>query len=466
MVKKFVRDEGKLLAKARKISILEGASYSVSDGFGFRNVTPFLLEIGKTSQNINMFVSFLSSIPGLLASAAQVFSARLVENHSRKKIVSLSVFFQAFLWLAMLIPGVMYFYFQSNVEYSSILLIAIYSAMVLAGAISGPAWSSWMKDIVPENRGTYFAKRNRIAGLVSFIFAIIGGFLLDYFKHTKIFLAFIILFFFSFIFRSISGYLFTKQYEPKFKLKDGYYFSFWEFVKKMRFNNFGRFTLFIALISFCVAIASPFFAVYMLRDLHFSYIQYIAVSLLPAVVTLIFLPFWGRFSDKYGSFQIMKITGFFIPLLPLLWMFTLFFKDNPVLLFSYLFITETLSGFFWGGFNLASGNFIYFAVTRERIGICSSYFNLLNAIGVFVGATIGGFLAYINLSFLFSSLLIVFVVSSILRFVVYFTMINKFNEVTLVRKFSFKDHIIEKFEEISLLFSGLKTDIFKVREAE
>lgn len=466
MARKVVSKEERLKKTARKISILEGASYSVSDGFGFRNVTPYLLEIGKTSPNLNMFVSFLSSIPGLLSSAAQVFSARLVENHSRKRIVSISVFFQALMWLAMLIPGIMYFYFQKDAEYSSILLIVIYSSMVLVGAIAGPAWSSWMKDIVTENRGTYFANRNRIAGLVSFVFAIIGGFLLDYFKHTKIFIAFIILFFFSFVFRSLSGFLFTKQYEPKFKLHDGYYFSFLDFVKKMRFNNFGRFTLFISLISFCVAIASPFFAVYMLRDLHFSYIQYIAVTLLPSVVTLICLPFWGRFSDKYGSFQVMKITGLFIPFLPLLWMCTLFFKDNLILLFSYLFITETLSGFFWGGFNLASGNFIYFAVTRERIGICSSYFNLLNAIGVFVGATIGGLLAYFTVPFLFSSLLLVFFASSFSRFVVYFVMIDKFREVTEVTEFSLKDHIMEKFEEISLFFSGLKTDIFRIGEAE
>jgi MFS family permease len=466
MVKRVIKNEEKLKSTARKISTIEAASYSVSDGFGFRNVTPFLLEIGKSSSNINMFVSFLSSIPGLLASTAQVFSARLVEKYSRRQIVSISVFLQAFMWLVLLVPGIMYFYFQKDSEYSSILLIIIYSLLVLFGAISGPAWSSWMKDIVSENRGSYFANRSRIAGTVSFVFAIIGGFLLDYFKQTKIFVAFIILFSFSFIFRSISGFLFTKQYEPKFKLTDGYYFSFWEFFKKMRFNNFGRFTIFISLVSFSVAISSPFFAVYMLRDLNFSYIQYFIVTLISSVVTLVCLPFWGKFADKYGSFQTMKLTGLFISLVPLFWIPTMFFRGNLVLLFSYLFITETISGFVWSGFNLASGNFIYFAFTRERIGICSSYFNLLNSFGAFFGAILGGLLAYLHFSFFFSSLLFVFIVSGLVRWLVYSIMINKFQEVIPVSTFSLKDHLLEKFEDLALFFSGLKTDIFKIGEAE
>ena len=48
-------------------------------------------------------------------------------------------------------------------------------------------------------------------------------------------------------------------------------------------------------------IASPFFAVYMLEELKFSYYMYIAVILSSSIFYLLFLPLAGKFSDKYGN---------------------------------------------------------------------------------------------------------------------------------------------------------------------
>jgi MFS family permease len=73
------------------------------------------------------------------------------------------------------------------------LIIIVYTLLILFGAFGGPAWISWMKDLVTADSGKYFGKRSRIATLIALICMFIGGFILDYFKQTHIFIGFIIL---------------------------------------------------------------------------------------------------------------------------------------------------------------------------------------------------------------------------------------------------------------------------------
>ena len=426
--------EEELKANARKTSVQEGAIYSVSEGFGFRNITPYALAIGAN----NFHIGLINSIPTLIGNLAQLISAKLTGKYSRKNIVVLSSFLQAFIWLAMLIPGVLYFYFNPTnpILSSPNVLIFIYTFLILFGASAGPAWSSWMKDLVSSRESRkYFGHRNRIAGTVALISMLIAGFVLDYFKDTKIFIAFIILFSFSFIARAISAYLLTKKYEPHLKHEKEHHFSFFSFIKKMHSNNFGRFVIFVSLISLATSIAAPFFAVYMLKNLGFEsitlgYFFYFTITLSSSLASLLFMPMWGNFADKYGNFKIMKMTGLFIPMIPLLWVFSVFLKETLLFLIIFLFIVEAISGLFWGGFNLSTGNFIYDAVTREKMAQCIAYFNVINSIGVFIGAMLGGILASLNINFYFiSPLIFIFLVSGVARFIVYFSLSKKITEV-------------------------------------
>ena len=383
----------------------EAGIYSVSDGFGFRNVSPYALALGAG----NTAIGLLSSLPSLIGNFSQLFTARLMRKYSRKQIVVVSVFLQAFMWLALLVPGLFYFIFHFSSGVSSSSLVVIYTLLVLFGAIAGPAWQSWMKDITPKKSGHFFGVRNKVAGTVSLISMILAGFILDYFKQTKIFIAFVILFSFSFVARSISGYFFSIEYDPSFKYQPESHFSFFQFLKKMAGNNFGKFTIFLSLISFGTAIASPFFVVYMIKERGMSYSAYFAVTVGNALVTLLVMPLWGKFTDRYGNVKTMKIMGFFICFTPITWVFSVFFSGWHLLV--YLIFIECIAGFVWAGFNLASGNFIYDAVTRQRMAICSSYLNILAGIGVFLGATLGGIIASFDFHFLSYAMLSVFLVS-------------------------------------------------------
>jgi MFS family permease len=300
-----------------------------------------------------------------------------------------------------------------------------------------------MKDLVTEDRGNYFGKRNRIAGFISFICTIVGGFLLDYFKGTKLFMGFIILFSLAFIGRAISAYLMRKQYEPKFEYDDKYYFSFKLFLKRMNQNNFGRFSIYTTLISFAVNISAPFLTVYMIKDLSFSYVNYMVVILSPVVTTILFMPLWGKFADKYGNVKTMRMSGYLTALMPLLWFLSAFIIPKQYV-FLYLVFVEAFSGIVWAGFNLASANFVYDAVSRQRMAICNTYDSITTTFGVMIGALIGGFLSSMKFNFLgINAILAVFLLGALLRLIVQISWSSKFNEVRVVQPFILEDYINE-----------------------
>lgn len=406
--------------KARKLSIIEAGAFSVSDGFGLRNIAPYALALNAS----NSVIGLLTSIPSLLGNASQILTYRLMKNSTRKKLVSNAVFVQAIFWLLLLIPGII-FLKGSNKSFPIILLIAIYTGLIVSGSLAGPAWMSWMKDIVSEkNLGRYFAKRNKFAGAITFICMILAGLILDHFNKIQVLYGFFILFIVSFLFRTISGILITRQYEPKFKENQKSYFSFIQFIDNMPFNNFGRFVFFLALMNFAVAIASPFFAVYLIKQKEFSYVLYFILTMIMPLSSILTMSHWGAISDRFGDVKVLKITGLFIALIPLIYLISDSISNFTILLVI-LFSVEVFAGITWGGFNLSISNFVFKIVSREKMIICSAYMNLINGISIFLGAIMGGFIASVSFS---NPILIVFLVSGFGRIIVYLILLPKIKE--------------------------------------
>lgn len=443
MKSKISKNEEHLKAEARRISIKEGCFATIQTGFGENYVAPFAVAINSSNSQIAM----LTSVPGLLGPLSQFFGSKLIEKYARKKIVMLAVLIQLLIWIPIIALA---FLFWIGIWTSAlpVLLIVFFSAYAVFSNLGGPAWFSWMGDIVKEKeRGMYFSRRNRICGLVSVISTIAAAFFLDFFKRRDfLLLGFSLFFFLAMLARLASEAFFKKQHEPQIKLQEGYYFSIWQFIKNAPKNNFGKFALFRAMLSFAVAIASPFFAVYMLRNLEFSYVSFMIVSISASVFSLLFMPLWGRFSDKFGNYKVMKITFVLIALIPIFWMLS----PSPVYL---ALVPELMSGIGWGGFNLATGNYIYDCVTPQRRGLVISYYNMINGLGVFLGAAFGALLVgYIKLSFI-SVFFFVFLVSGIGRLFIGILMLSQIKEVRNVKKFNgtraFKSLIFWPFRTVN-----------------
>jgi len=458
----IIEKESELKEKSKILSTKEGSGFSVMSGFGIRYLTPYALAMGAS----NTIIGLLSSLPSLLGTLSQIRGSKLIEKIPRKKVVIYSVLIQSLMWLPLMLVGVFYFFFGLSSFLSSILLLLVYTLIILSGSFCVPAWSSWMKDLVGGNPSEYFGKRTRILTFVELICMLSAGLILEHFKRTGVFKGFLILFTIAFAGRILSAYFLNKKYEPKITQTEGYYFSFPQFLKKMKHNNFGKFVIFTTLISFATAIASPFFAVYMLKDLSLDYYEFTLVSVTSVVLTVIMLPFWGKFASKYGNITVIKISGIFVAFVPFLWLFPQVVLDyNKTLLIPYLLLIEIFSGFWWSGLNLSTANFVYDAVTKERMALCIAYDNITTAFGVFVGALIGGVISSLAYPILgLKPILFIFLLSGVVRLVVAIVMLPKMKEVRNVDKFKMgaikaKIMLVPKYMHLGVKRAGYHENI-------
>jgi MFS family permease len=435
----------KKIEKSLNRSVKEGSLSSISSALGLSYFTPLALAMNATISQVGI----LHAVAGLLPSLSQLKSSQLVEKFSRKKIVMTSVILQILTIIPMIITGFLFF---MGVPHMVWVLIALIGLFHIFGAAAHPAWFSWMGSLVPEEkRGRYFSRRNRAAGFFGLITLLLSAIFLDYAKSYGstvgnilgfTFLGFGILFMLAMLFRSLSVYQLAKQYEPRLKVKKKDYFTFWQFLKKSRDTPFGRFTIFRFIMSFATGVAAPFWTVYMLRNLGFSYVWYMMIIVSLTLFQLIFFPLLGKFSDRFGNVALMKLTSFLIFTIPLLWLLSPLFSGLAVKIYL-LTIPAIVDGFAWAGFHLAANNYIYDAVRQEKRTFCLSYMNLMIGIGLFVGAGVGSAIALLNIPFM-ETILFIFLVSAVLRFVAFLIGPKYLREVRHVKHFS-SHFLIQEF---------------------
>jgi len=428
----------KLKKKARRHSIAEGIFASAKNAFGHHYISPFAIAINSSSS----VVAMISAVSGLLGPLSQMFGSRLPEKYSRKKILLKTVFLESLTWLPFVAIAIL-FYKGILLETLPILILVSFALYTITGNLGHPAWFSWMGDIVDEkHRGKYFSKRNLLTGFISVVLAISAAFFLDYFKKNNwIMFGFMILFLLALISRLISWKVLHKQYEPKIKLKKGYYFSFWEFLINSNKNNFGKFSLFRFFFTFTTAISSPLLVVYLLRYLNFSYTSYMIIIFAGTIFSLIVLELWGKFADRYGNYKTLCIAASITPFVPILWIL----NTN---VFYLIFIPSTLSGIAWAGIHLSEKNFIYDNVSDQKRGLAISYYNMFWGIGIFLGASLGALLIKILDTNFIQPIILIFIIGSLARAISIIWWLPKMKEIRKTKKFTtsqaFKEIILKQ----------------------
>ncbi len=428
----------KLKKKARKYSIKEGIFTSAKNSFGDYYVSPFAIAINSSSS----VVAMISAFSGLLGPISQMFGSRLPEKYPRKKIVLRSIFFESLIWLPFIAIAIL-FYSGILLESLPILVLFSFSLYTIAGNLGYPAWFSWMGDIVEnKHRGKYFSKRNLLMGFTSVVLAISAAFFLDYFgKNHHIMFGFAILFSLALLSRLTCWKILHKQYEPKIKLKKGYYFSFWDFLINSNKNNFGKFSLFRFFFTFTTAISSPLLVVYLLRHLNFSYTAYMVIIFSGTIFSLIVLELWGKFADRYGNYRTLCISTLIIPFIPILWVL----NSN---IFYLIFIPSALSGIAWAGIHLSETNFIYDNVSYQKRGLAISYYNMFWGIGLFLGASLGALLIKILDTNFIQPIILIFIIGALARAASVIWGLPKIKEIKKTKKFTsskaFKEIIMKE----------------------
>jgi len=331
-------------------------------------------------------MGWLMAIPQLFGALFQILSAWLGNYLPRKPLVVVTAGIQALVVFGLAILAL------SRSANSVAWLIGLCVLYFSCINFIQPQWRAWMGSIVPQRRrGAFFASRTRLTMMASLAIFVSGGALLSLSERVGVvWLGFALLFAAAAAGRAMSSRLLSQMHDPDPSPHPAGRKGFWHSCLHMRASlkdkTFRDYSFFVAGMQGVVAISAPFFAVYMLRDLQFTYLEYSLNAIASITTQFLTLSFWGRFSDRFGNRLVMLFSSAVIPIVPLLWLFS---ADHY-----YLLLVQMVSGFVWSGYSLSTANYLYdIRPHKSDFAVYAAMQSALSAAAVFVGALLGGFIA-------------------------------------------------------------------------
>jgi len=358
-------------------SIRDGVYFSAMMGTAENYFSAFAVFLKASTAQIGI----LASLPPLLASFMQVISAWLGRRLGKRKEIIVG---GALLQAASLIPLMLVPVWYPD---TALPLVIVFAVVYFIGPnLGSPQWGSMMGELVRENRrGRFFALRTRLSSLANFAALGGAGLLLHLFADAQMtYWGFVTIFSLASALRLASAWHLWQMYDPPghvAAIETAWYHGLWTMWKA---SGLLPFTMFFACMQMSVAIASPYFALYMLRDLEFSYLAFMFNTAASVCIQFLTLNRWGRVSDLFGNRLILATTGLIIPIMPALWLLS----TN----YYYLLVVQAVSGLVWAGFTLSAGNTVYDLTPSERRVTLMAAHNVVAATGTFTGALIGAWL--------------------------------------------------------------------------
>lgn len=413
----------KTLEHSQKEAVASSTMTSTCENF----LNAFALHLGATS----IQMGFLTAFPQLLGSLMQLVSVWLGSLLTRRRIVLFTAILQTALMFCFAVLAALR---VPDLVQSLLMLVVLYHA---SSNLIQPQWRAWMGSLVPQKqRGVFFAGRSRLTMATSLAVFLGGGLFLSFSDSLELaWVGFFFLFFVAAIGRAFSCFFLWSMHDPEpqpLVAESNQFFSTLRVIKEaMHEKTFRNYSFFVAGMQGTVAISGPFFAVYMLNELDFTYFEY-SLNLVASIATqFVMLRYWGKVSDKRGNRLVMLVCSAAIPVIPLLWLFSANFY--------YLLGAQLVSGLAWSGFNLTTANYLYdIRPHHTNFATYAAVQAGLSSVLVFIGGLAGGYLASVApvlaswLPFeLGSALFIVFTVSGVMRLLVLLWFIPRAEEPSI-----------------------------------
>lgn len=363
---------------SRTNGIRDGLCQAVTQGIGEHYFSAFALLLKATPLQIG----WLSALPQLVGTWAQICAtSRIVSQMPRKRLLLFGSVGQAAAWLPLFVLPL---FFTDHAPVLFITCAVIYTAF---GHMAVPAWNSLITDIVgPNLRGQYFGRRAQLMAMGNFAALATGGLLLHLSERwSAAWSGFALVFLLAAAARAMSAFFIGRMTDvasPRQTIQPA---GFIDLLAHRSSRDFKRFLCFSGLMHAATLLAGPYFVVYLLHDLQLSYVEYGTWLAAQMVGQFISLKSWGRLGDRCGHAAALTVTGYLVPLLPMLYLFN---SHVP-----YLVCVNLLAGMIWSGFSLGLQNYVFDAVPAEDKGRAVALANTINAIGWCTGALAGGWLA-------------------------------------------------------------------------
>ncbi len=347
--------------------------------------TTYLTAFAVILSASNPVIAFIGGI-GFLVRIFQLLGAYLVEHYgNRKRFAVLTGIGARLTWLLVVIAGVLW---HGNAGVILLVFIGVTFIAKIFETMLGMGWMSWATDLIPNRlRGNYFGFRLSVMAVVNVITTYTIGFMLDLFKsqgnEADGYLVMLVI---ASLCGLITIVLFQKQYEPPFQPAPDRKFQrdVWLPLQDAHFRPVIIFNLLWAIAQ---GVALVFFTVQMISVLKMSFTQLALFNIIVTVGRVALNPFWGKFTQRFGSSTTLKICGVLITLNPILWLFATPENLLPV------WLDAINSAVAWTGFDLASMNIQFTDSKPKGRAYYFAWVGISSGLGFFVSGLIGGQLA-------------------------------------------------------------------------
>lgn len=380
-----------------RLSIYDGAFYSFMVGIGETYISAYMIAKGYST----VASSLISTVPLLLGGLLQLLSPHFIHKMgSYKKWVTKTSLLQGLSFLILALTA--------NTQLSVYWIFAIVSIYWAGGMSTGPAWNSWMTELVPASiQVKYFSIRSTISSVFVLLGLMTGGFLLHIYSQSseELLNMFFYLFMISGLCRVASSFLLSLQSETELSRKTIQSQSLKKIFKTTYDSQQKNLLLFVFIFLFGVHFSSCFFNPFMIKELKLNFTQYMILLASSFLAKIFAQSIVHKLIHKITLERVFFISALGIVPLPLAWIL----NQN----YYYLFGMQFLSGFTWGLYEVCIFLTLFSTVSIEKRTAILSMYNLFQTLGIVIGSSLGAVLfhntdihAYWN----------VFIISTGLRF--------------------------------------------------
>lgn len=372
-----------------KYAILDGIGYSVMQGMGEYYFPAFYVFLFFSPMELGL----IASLPIFVGSLAQIFSISLVNKvKSNKYAAAISVAIQTISY-PMLVLAILY----GKLSFIYILIFICINWIGLQ--LSGPPWISLIGMMTEDmHRGVFFGIRNLYQNIAYVIAFLIAGLILKYSQgHNMVKAAFAFIFTVAMFGRLFSLFYLLKYPDLRCKIQKQS-MNIKKYLPYIKEKKLYYTMLLIILANVGLYLSFPFYAPYLLDQLHNNYLWYCIITLIPFITRALFSPLWGRLEDKYGDFSVLIVSSFMMAIMPIAWGLA---GLSP---YKIAFVIPALfSGIAWAGFFVSTLNVLVNATVEENRTTIIAYFNSIQSLFQLAASLLGGLLLkhYPNYIFLF-----------------------------------------------------------------
>lgn len=391
----------------------------------------------------------MSALP-FLASLLSMPASLLIERTGQRKAIFLwSLYFQRVMWFVMALAPywIVRTYGMESAGVAMNLFLVLFFIMHAGNAVGGPAWVSWMADLVPEQvRGKYFGTRRQWGILPAVPAALLVGWLLD--RHsgsgplTMMYWCAII-FCIAAVFGMVDVHLF--HYVPNIPKRPQPGISIFKTWRDPLTN--GRFLWFagcVATMLFGISFMGQFVTFYIIEHLGeeggggINAMTQMMVIIVPAVSQLVVLGAWGKAADKMGKKPVLILAGLGLVPVALGWCFV----TRDMLWLGY--VVSGLGAALWAGVEVANFNLVLQwsgSADEENEGRGGTAYMAVNAVIINIAGCLGGLSAGVIAQVLrdmnwqwvtsfktFTFYDVLFVLSALLRFLAIVVFVPRIHE--------------------------------------